>query len=311
MSHIGELGEMRAFVRSVELGSFSAAARELKLTPSTLSKLVTRLERAFNVALVKRTTRQIVATPEGELFAERCRRILAEMEDAEIEVSRSRERPRGRLRMHTGPGFGMTQLVHVMPQFLERYPEVTVELVVEDRRIDLARENFDLSITVQRLDHENVVVRKLFEFERITCAAPSYIKRHGMPRTPDDLVRHRCVRVESTLSSPWKFQTPAGVRTLDMRPIFLVNNAAFATQLVFSGAGIAQMMEFQVLQGLREGRLVQVLPQYPCPERRNMVAVYPHERNRLPRVKAMLDFLEETFAVPPWRQLPRARRRAA
>jgi len=302
MSHIGELGELRAFLRSVELGSFSAAARELKLTPSTLSKLVTRLERAFKVTLVKRTTREIVPTPEGELFAARCRRILGELEDAQTEVSRSRECPRGRLRMHAGPGFGETQLVYEIPRFLERYPEVTIDLVLEDRRVDLVRENLDISIAVVRPDHENLVVRKLFDIERITCAAPSYLKRHGTPRTPEDLARHRCVRVSSWSAIPWQFKTPSGIRTVQVDPAFLVNNAGFATQLVFAGAGISQMMEFQVMQGLREGRLVHVLPRYPCPDIRPMVAAYPHERNRLPRVKAMLDFLEDTFAPRPWRR---------
>ena len=305
MSHIGELGEMRAFVRAIELGSFSAAARELDLTPSTLSKLVTRLEGAFGVALAKRTTRRIVATPEGELFAARCRRILAEMEDAEMEVSRSRERPRGRLRMHAGPGFGMLQLMPAMHRFLERHPEVEVDLTIEDRPLDLARENLDLSITVPRPDHQHLVVRKLFEFERITVAAPSYVKRHGLPRTPEEIVaHHHCVRVSSSIAIPWQFQTPDGVRTIDPRPHFIANNAAFATRLVFDGAGISQMMEFQVLEGLRDGRLVQVLPQFPCPARQAMAVIYPYERYRLPRVRAMVEFLEEAFSSRPWRAGP-------
>ena len=308
MSHVGELGELRAFVRSVQLGSFSAAARELKLTPSTLSKLVTRLERAFGVALVKRTTRQIVATPEGELFLARCRRILAEMEDAEMEVSRSRERPRGRLRVHVGPGFGMLQFLPALPRFLERHPEVEVDVMLEDRRVDIARENLDISITVPRPDHGHLVVRKLFDFERLTAAAPAYAKRHGLPRSPEDIIaNHRCVRVASTLALPWQFETPSGIRTIDPQPHVVANNAAFATRLVFDGAGISQMMEFQLIEGLRDGRLVPVLPEFPCPHRQVMAAVYAHERTRLPRVKAMLDFLEETFSSRPWR---RSRKRA-
>jgi DNA-binding transcriptional LysR family regulator len=110
------------------------------------------------------------------------------------------------------------------------------------------------------------------------------------------------VRVSSWSAIPWQFKTPSGIRTVQVDPAFLVNNAGFATQLVFAGAGISQMMEFQVMQGLREGRLVHVLPRYPCPDIRPMVAAYPHERNRLPRVKAMLDFLEDTFAPRPWRR---------
>src|SRR5258705_1096370 len=132
MSRIGDRREMEAFVRSVELGSFSAAARELKLTPSELSKLVTRLERSLKVRLLARTTRRITTTPEGELFVARCRRILAEMEDAEMEVSRSRDRPRGLLRMHLGVGVAIHLFVDALPKFLERHPEVQVDLLVED-----------------------------------------------------------------------------------------------------------------------------------------------------------------------------------
>ena len=233
----------------------------------------------------------------------RCRRILAEMEDAEMEVSRSRERPRGRLRVHAGPGFGMLQFLPALPRFLERHPEVEVDVTLEDRPVDLARENLDISITVPRPDHGHLVVRKLFDFERLTVAAPSYSRRHGLPRTPEDIIaHHRCVRVASSLARPWQFETPAGVRTIDPLPYVVVNNAAFATRLVFDGAGISQMMEFQVIEGLRDGRLLPVLPQYPCPHREVMAAVYAHERTRLPRVKAMLDFLEETFSTRPWRR---------
>jgi DNA-binding transcriptional LysR family regulator len=311
MARIGDRGEMEAFVRSVELGSFSAAARELGLTPSTLSKLVTRLEQALKVRLVKRSPRQIVPTPEGELFVVRCRRVLAELEDAETEVSRSRDRPRGKLRMHTGPGFGMTQLLFAMPRFLERCPEVQVDLMLEDRRVDLLRENLDISVTVWKPENLALVVRKLFDFGRITCAAPSYLKRYGTPRTLDELARHRCIRVASTLGTmPWRFQTPAGTRTIEAAPDLVVNNASFGTQLVMLGAGVAQMMEFQVAEAIRDGRLIHLFPEYPCPDELSMLAVYSHERHRLPRVRAMLDFLVTTFASRPWRTASRPRTRS-
>ena len=172
MSRIGDRGEMEAFVRAVELRSFSGAARELKLTPSTLSKLVTRLESSLKVRLLTRTTRNIVPTAEGELFLARCRRIIAEMEDAKMELGHSRERPRGRLRVHTGPGFGTSQLGRQMPRFLGRYPEVQLDLLIEDRRVDIIRENIDISVWPGPPDNESLVVRKIFDFDRITCASP-------------------------------------------------------------------------------------------------------------------------------------------
>jgi DNA-binding transcriptional LysR family regulator len=308
MPRIGDRSEMEAFVRSVETGSFSTAARELKLTPSALSKLVTRLERSLKVRLVTRTTRRIVPTPEGELFAARCRRILAEMEDAEMEIGRSREHPRGRLRMHLGVGFGMFQAVGVLPRFFERYPEVQLDLLMEDRRVDLIRENVDISLWFRVPDNSNVVARKLFEFGRVTCASPAYLERHGVPRTPAELGRHRCLIVTTFPPTQWMFQMPGGPRAYELIPSVAVNNADCKYRFALAGMGIAQFNEYVVADALRDGRLVEVLPDFPCPDRYTQLAIYPQERHRLPRVAAMLDFLFETFASRPWRAArPRAK----
>jgi DNA-binding transcriptional LysR family regulator len=309
MSRIGDRGELEALVRSVELGSLSAAARERGLTPSTLSKLVTRLEQALEVRLVTRTTRRIVPTPEGELFIARCRRILAEMEDAEMEVGRSRERPRGRLRMHVGVGFAMHQLVDALPKFLKLCPEVQVDLLFEDRRVDLSRENIDISVRPWQPDITTLVVRKIFDFERIVCAAPSYLRRRGSPRTPDDLLRHRCLTTSSIPNhAHWLFRGTPAPRLVDVNPTVSVNNSDAVYRFVLAGQGIARLNEFIVAGALREGRLVRVLEGWQAPEHLSMLAIYPQERHRLPRVAAMLDFLQDTFAARPWLRAQRARR---
>jgi DNA-binding transcriptional LysR family regulator len=305
MSRIGDRGEMEAFVRSVELGSFSAAARELKLTPSAISKLVTRLERTLKVRLLGRTTRRITPTPEGELFVARCRRILAEMEDAESEVSRSRERPRGRLRMHVAVGFAMHQLAREMPRFLERNPEVHVDLVIEDRRVDIVRENLDISVRPWPPETSSLVVRKIFQFERLLCASPAYLKRHGTPRSPEDLARHRCMGVSSIPNyGQWMFMMPSGPRALEVALSASVNNADFVYRFALAGQGVARLNEFIVADAIADGRLVQVLKDFHCPENLTMLAIYPQERHRLPRVAAMLDFLVDTFAARPWQGKP-------
>jgi len=302
MPRIGDRGEMEAFVRSVELGSFSAAARELRLTPSALSKLVTRLERSLKVKLVYRTTRHISPTPEGELFLARCRRILAEMEDAEMEVGRSRDRPRGRLRMHIGVGVAMHVIVPALPRFFEHNPEVQIDLFIEDRRVDLARENIDISVRPWAPEAGNLVVREIFEFERVLCASPAYLKRHGAPRSPDDLVRHRCMGVSTIPSNRrWLFQTPAGPRAFEVVPGAAVNNADCVYEFALAGMGIARLNEFIVAGALRDGRLVQLLADFHCTEHLKMLAIYPQERHRLPRVRAMLDFIHASFSSRPWR----------
>jgi DNA-binding transcriptional LysR family regulator len=302
VARIGNRGEMEAFVRSVERGSFSAAARELKLTPSALSKLVTRLERSLQVRLITRTTRKLELTPEGELFLARCRRILAEMEDAETEIGRARERPRGRLRMHVNVGFAVHQVVPAIPRFVKRYPDVQIELVVEDRQVDVVREGIDISVRPGAQTDPAMVARKICDYERIVCASPEYLSKHGRPSSPEDLARHHCITVSSVPGrSNWAFQKPAGRMDVEVPPGTSANNADCVLRFALMGIGIVRLNEFIVAAAMREGRLVQVLPDYHYPEALSMVALYPQERHRLPRVAAMLDFLVHSFAAAPWR----------
>jgi len=302
VGRIGDRGEMEAFVRSVELGGFSAAARELKLTPSAISKLVTRLEQTLRAKLLNRTTRMLTLTPEGELFLARCRRILAEMEDAETEVGRSRERPRGRLRMSVGVGFGVHQLVPALPRFAERYPEVEVDLHVEDRVEDAAREALDIVVRPGTLVDESLVAKPIFEFERVLCAAPGYLKRHGAPKTPDDLLRHNCITISTRPPfARWSFDTPGGRQAIDVKGDITVNNADCVLRLCLAGLGVVRLNEFIVAEALARGELVRVLPELQSRESVPMLAMYPHQRHRLPRVAAMLGFLEQSFAQRPWR----------
>jgi DNA-binding transcriptional LysR family regulator len=303
MARIGDRGEMEAFVRSIELGGFSAAARELKLTPSALSKLVSRLESSLKVRLLNRTTRKLTPTAEGELFLARCRRILAEMEDAENEVGGSRDRPRGRLRMNVGVGFGTHQLVPALPRFFERYPEIQLELGVEDRVVDLQKEGIDIAVRAGPPPGDlALVARKICEVERVVCAAPKYLARHGAPRSPDDLAHHNCIMLAGTYGfRQWKFDTPSGRRVVDVAGGITVNNAECLLRLALLGVGIVRTNEFIVGDDLRKGTLVRVLPEFHCAEPVPMMALYPHMRHRLPRVAAMLEFLVESFGHAPWR----------
>ncbi len=301
MARIGDRGEMEAFVRSVECGGFSAAARELGLTPSGLSKLVTRLERALGARLLNRTTRKLATTAEGELFLARCRRILAEMEDAENEVGRSRERPRGKLRLHVGVGVATHCVVPALPRFTDRYPEVQVELVIEDRDFDLVREGIDISVRPGPPADISLVARKIGEFERIVCASRAYLAHHGTPRTPDDLAQHRCILLTLPGRSEWPFDMPTGRRMVQITPALSANNNDSVLQLALMGLGIVHLNDFIVGEDLCRGRLVRVLPEYHCADLVPMHALYPRDRHRLPRVAAMLDFLAESFQQPPWR----------
>ena len=204
MAGIGmeNLTGMLAFVRAAEARSFTVAARRLGISPSGVSKAISRLEASFQVRLLHRTSRSVTMTPEGAAFYERCRQIVSELEDAEQLLSAAREIPRGRLRMTMPLSLGRLHLARLVPEFLQRYPEVTVEVSATDRIVDLVEEGFDVAVRLGQPPDSRLVARQLIGGAFVTCAAPAYLKRHGTPRAPEDLARHNCARfvVPSTLA---------------------------------------------------------------------------------------------------------------
>ena len=199
--------EMTVFVRAVELGGFSAAARALGLTPSAVSKGISRLEDRLGVRLLNRTTRSLTLTPEGATFLERSRRILADIDEAEQEVARFRSAPRGRLRLHISVAFGLHQLPPALPEFLTRYPDVDLDISVSDREPDLAEEGIDLAVRSGEVADQSLIARRICLMERVICAAPAYLKKHGTPRTPDDLLQHNCLLVSAQPNpANWPFR---------------------------------------------------------------------------------------------------------
>ena len=312
---MSDAGEMTAFVRAVELGGFSTAARELGLTPSAISKLVTRLEDRLGVRLLNRTTRRLALTAEGDAYFHRCQRILADIRDAEDEVARFRAEPRGLLRINVGTAFGMHQLTPALPEFLARHPEMQVELTVTDRVVDLIEEGADLGIRLGTLPDSSLVARKICDLERVVCAAPSYLRRHGTPRKPEDLLRHNCLNItySSTLRR-WPFASPEGVRHVEVSGSVSASTADALLQLALLGVGIIRLSDAIVGAAIREGTLVPLLQEGHHAEPLPLHAVYPHGRHRSPRVAAMIDFLVERFGDAPWRapaKAPRARKARA
>lgn len=297
--------EMEAFVRVVELGGFSAAGRDLGLTPSALSKLASRLEARLGVRLLNRTTRALTLTAEGEAYFTRSQRILADIRDAEAEVVRSRDRPRGRLRLNVGVAFGLHQLALAVPLFLERYPEIQLDLTVTDRMVDLFKEAADLALRTGPLPDSNLVARKICDLRRVICAAPTYLARHGIPGTPDDLKHHNCIAISaSTKLNQWPFQTAKGHCTIPVSGNVIANNAETVLQLGLAGVGIVRLGDNIVGDEIRRGNLVPILTDTHWVEPLPLHAVYPQGRHRSPKVGAMLDFLVEQFGNTPWRLPP-------
>jgi DNA-binding transcriptional LysR family regulator len=302
--------DMTAFVRAVELGGFSAAARELGLTPSAISKLVTRLEDRLGVRLLNRTTRRLALTPEGEAYFHRTQRILADIDDAENEVAQFRALPKGLLRINVGTAFGMHQLVPALPEFLARHPEVQVELTLTDRLVDLIEEGADVGIRLGRLVDSSLVARKICDVERVVCAAPAYLKKRGTPRRPEDLLAHDCLSMANAPAlRRWPFESREGVRNIEVSGNATASSADALLQLAILGLGVIRLSDVIVGAAIRDGRLVPLLEEVHHREPLPLHAVYPHGRHRSPRVAALVDFLVERFASAPWR-VPSGRKRA-
>ena len=296
--------DMRVFVRVVDRGSFSAAGKDLGLTPSAVSKLVSRLEDRLGTRLLHRTTRRLALTPEGEIYNLRARDILGAIEDAETEVTRAGTTPRGRLRVNMGTAFMLHALARALPDFLARYPEIEVELSVTDRPVDLLLENCDVAIRTGPIGDPSLIARAFARSERHVFGSPDYLARRGTPATPDDLVHHECIRLSSmpTLNR-WPFVYPEGPRVIEVSGRITVDDAEAALRLAVSGAGLIRVADLLGGNAVRRGELVPLLMDYRFVEPVPVSAIYPSGRHRMAKVRAFIDFLVERFSGQSWSQL--------
>jgi len=295
--------EMRVFVRVVERGSFSAAAEDLAMTPSAISKLVSRLEDRLGIRLLHRTTRRLALTPEGETYHLRAQEILSAIDDAEAEVARLGTTPRGRLRVNTGTAFALHELVAALPDFIARYPEIEIDLSVTDRVVDLLSENADVAIRTGLVTDPSLVARKIADAERGIFAAPAYLDRRGTPATPDELARHDAIVVNSVPAvNRWPFRDGDGVRIVEVNNKIVVDDAEVALRLAIAGAGILRVSDMLVGEAVRRGLLVPLFVGVSVSEPLPVTAVYPQGRHRMAKVRAFVDFVVDRFKGAPWRQ---------
>lgn len=293
--------DLRVFVRAVDLGSFSAAAKDLGLTPSAVSKLVSRLEDRLGARLLERSTRRLALTPEGEMFFARAKRIIADIEEAEEEVTRVRGAPRGRLHINSGTAFGLHQLAPALADFLARYPEIDLELSITDRLVDLIEEHADIAVRSGHIPKGPFVQRKIADLQRVICAAPRYLAEHGTPKVAADLRQHDCVVVAGPGLNRWPFKTRTGVDVVDVHPRVTTDDAEAALRLAVEGAGIVRLSDVIVGGPLKRGDLVPLLTDVHHVEPFPLAAIYPAGRQRLPRVAVFIEFLVERFGSAPWR----------
>lgn len=296
---INRSGEIEVFVRVVEKASFSAAARDLRMTPSAVSKLIARLEDRLGARLLRRSTRRLQVTPEGTAFYESGVRILAEMAAAEQEAAAGAV-PRGRIRVNTSLPFGQLVLVPLLPRFFALYPDVSVDLALTDRVVDLLEERADLAIRAGPLGDANLIARKLGETRMAVVASPGYLKMHGEPRTPAALERHNRLGFCFARSQPdWPFRNADG-STISVPPVgrALISDGETMRHLALAGGGIARHSLWHVAADIAAGRLVALLEDFNPGDIETVHAVYVGQSKHLPaRVRAFLDFLAENVRL--------------
>ncbi|WP_394946785.1 LysR family transcriptional regulator [Xanthobacter variabilis] len=285
--------EMEVFTRVVEQGGFSAAARASNLTPSAVSKLVARLERRLGVRLLVRTTRKLQLTPEGAAFYERCARILDEIAAAEQEAAAGAA-PRGRLRVNASVHFAMVHLLPLVPAFLAVHPQMSIEVTVTDRVVDLLEERADVAIRVGPMRDSRLVARKIAKGGAMVVASPAYLERAGTPRTPDDLARHNMLGFTFTrIVEGWPFlDGKGGIVSVPPRGNAQVSDGEAMHTLALASLGLARLAEFQVRADVAAGRLVPVLEHLNPGDAIDVHAVYVGGSGPLSaRIRAFVDFL--------------------
>jgi len=298
---LDSLTDVAVFVQVVSDGSFTKAAARLRLSRSVVSKYLTRLEGRLGARLLNRTTRRLSLTEAGRIFYERSRRGLQDIEDAEAEVSRLRETPRGVLRVNAPMSFGILHIAPALPEFLARYPGITVEMNLDDRKVDVIEEGFDVSVRITEMPDSSLISRRLAPCRHAIVANRAYLERHGTPRTPEDLRAHNIVSFSyQTSADEWHFLAPDGKSVaVPVGGSMRMNNSLALREAVLHGVGIARMPTFVVHDDLRKKRLVRLLAGHQTLEV-SIYVVYPERRHLLPKVRAFVDFMAARIDTLPY-----------
>ena len=291
------LFSMTVFVKAVELGSFSAAADALQMSPQLVGKNVRMLEQHLGVRLLNRTTRSQHLTEIGATFYERARNILAEMEIAEGLAAQTRIVPRGNLRINASVTFGVHALTPKIAEYMQLYPEISVELCLSNRYIDLIDEGFDAIFRIGELSDSGLIARQLRPYRLILCASPRYLETHEPLLTPDDLTRHECLGFSHTeLRTTWTFDGPDGHKTVQVKGRLMSDSGEAIVCAGLCGAGMMLQPSELVTPYLQSGQLVEILQEYKAPTR-PMHLVHTPDRRMTPKLRSFVDFIVASFGI--------------
>jgi len=297
------LDDLALFLRVLDLGSISAAARSLDLSVAVASQRLKRLERGLGVRLLQRTTRRLHPTPEGRLLAEQGRALVEDLDALTTDLRQSADSVSGTLRMTLSAAFGRQYISPLLPEFLARYPKLRLYAHLSDEMQDLVGAGYDLAIRIGTLGDSSLVARRLASNRRMLCASPDYLRRHGRPRTPADLAHHECVLLTGRdgRQDSWRLTDRRGrEHVVRVQGRFETTLGELVRDAVLAGQGIALHSHWHIHEELRTDQLEVVLPDYTLPES-GIYAVMPQRRLVPPRVRAFIDFLGERLGeVPPW-----------
>jgi DNA-binding transcriptional LysR family regulator len=297
------IGDLNLFLRVLDLGSISAAARSLDVSVAVASQRLQRLERSLGVRLLHRTTRQLRPTPEGIALAEQGRSLVEDLEALTSSLSNTAKGVAGTLRVTIPASFGRQYISPLLPQFMARHPRLRLHIDLSDQMRDLVGDGLDLAIRIGTLKDSELVATRLASNQRVLCASPDYLRRHGVPKKPDDLAKHECLlmAVGRDSTDSWHLRGPDGAETtVRLKSRVKSNLGEVIRDAALGGLGIALHSTWHVGEDLRAGRLKLVLPGYQLPESA-IYAVMPERRLVMPRVRAFVDFLTQQLGdTPPW-----------
>ena len=301
---------MATFVKVVESGGFSAAARTLSMSPSMVTAHVQALEERLGVRLLNRSTRRVSLTEVGHAYYERCLQILAEADDADQIAQALQSTPRGTLRLNTSIAIPPL-LAPVIAEFVALYPEVSVSLTMTDRMIDLVEEGFDLAVRNMAVPDSSLVVRRVATYRFVVCGAPGYLAARGIPRQPADLSRHNClVYSHSAWGNEWRFAGPDGEQSVAVEGNLQANSDNALRLAAVHGQGLALAPSFLLIDEIKSGRLVPILTEFLQTEHA-INAIYPHRHHLSAKVRSFIDLLVKHFHEDPgWADACRSRQAA-
>jgi DNA-binding transcriptional LysR family regulator len=292
-----QLAALRALRRVVELGSFTAAADALGISHTIVSRQVRQLEEHLGAQLLNRTTRRFALTDAGRDYVESTRQVLDLLDDADRSVSRHQAEPTGILRINAPMAFGTIEVAQWLPAFMAKYPGLQVDLVCNDRMVDLIEDGFDVALRLAReLPDSTLVARRLATSKVLLVAAPGYLRTNGAPATPSDLSQHNClVYTAASRANEWTLAGPDGVEhAVAVRGTLQANTNVALRAAAVAGLGIANAASFIVREELERGKLVEVLPGY-VPKARELYALYPQNRHLSPKVRAFVDYAASVY----------------